>query len=94
MDVSANKLLSDDDNRSFQITESDIMSNVYSIKGIDRVDIAGTKTISRKSILMFGIAPSTTHPDELAHIEKFKKDHNHLRRSSTRSIKGLQCLSG
>ena len=85
--------MSNDNSASYIISDSDV-SNIYSVEGIEKVEIAGTRLINRKSILMFGITPDTSHPDELEHIQKFFKNHNNLRRSSTKSIQGLQSLCG
>ena len=93
LDTSHNQLMLNDDIVSYNMSNSDI-SNVYSIEGIDKVEIAGTRQINRKSILTFGIPPETSHPDELQHIKEFFRQHNYLRRSSTRNISGLQSLSG
>ena len=67
LDQSQNRLMSNDNSASCIMSDSDI-SNIYSIEGIDKGEIAGTRLINRRSILTFGIPPDTSHPDELEHI--------------------------
>ena len=58
---------------SYALSNSNI-SNINSLDGIEEVEIEGETIKSRKEILTFGIVPTTTQPDEVGYLSKFKKD--------------------